>query len=115
MIFGLPSCANQDSVNILLSPTLATALPRLACALILESRWEDFLALLGVCCSTFVGISRGSTHRSDFLPTGCPVSMAVYKANKGLCRRVLDKGNSLPSNNCFLFQPFEISMFTNFD
>ena len=38
-----------------------------------------------------MAISRGSTLRSEFLPTGCPCSLAVYKANKGICR--LDWGD----------------------
>ena len=59
---------------------------RLACTLVLQGRWEDFIALMGICCSTFVSMSRGSTHRSEFLPVGCPISIAVYKANKGLVR-----------------------------
>ena len=68
-------------------------LPRLACILILESRWEDFLALFGICCSTFVSISRGSTHRSAWFPLGCPISLAVYKANKGVSRQECEKTN----------------------
>lgn len=60
---------------------------RLACALVLQGNMEGFLALCGICCSTFVSISRGSTHRCEFLGEGSPVSMAVYKANKGLVRR----------------------------
>ena len=63
------------------------ARPRLACAMVLGSKWEHFVVLLGVCCSTFVSISRGSTFRSSFLPQGCPISIAVYKANKALCRQ----------------------------
>ena len=54
--------------------------------MVLQASWGHFLALMGICCSTFVSISRGSTFRSEFLPEGTPVSIAVYKANKGLCR-----------------------------
>lgn len=63
------------------------ARPRLACIVILQAQWDAFLLLMGICCSTFVAISRGSTCRSLFLPEGRPVSLAVYKANKGLCRQ----------------------------
>eukprot|EP00435_Cladocopium_sp_Y103_P070572 s275_g35.t1 len=56
----------------------------LSCVMVLRAKWGAFLGLLGVVCSTFVSISRGSTMRSPFLPQGCPVSLAVYKANKGL-------------------------------
>ena len=70
-------------------PTICSVHPRLAIALVLEARWDEFLLLMGICCSTFVSISRGSTHRSVFLPEGCPISMAVYKANKGVSRQEL--------------------------
>jgi hypothetical protein len=61
--------------------------PRLACCMVLGAKWGEFLALMGICCSTFVSMSRGSTFRSIFLPQGCPVSIAVYRANKALCRQ----------------------------
>ena len=60
---------------------------RLACTLALQGRWHCCLALFGICCSTFVAISRGSTLRCPFVPEGSPVSLAVYKANKGLVRQ----------------------------
>ena len=59
---------------------------RLACILVLQARWDEFLALFGICCSTYVSISRGSTKRSTFLPMGCPISLANYRANKGTAR-----------------------------
>lgn len=59
---------------------------RLACILVLQARWDEFLALFGICCSTYVSISRGSTKRSIFLPMGCPISLANYRANKGTAR-----------------------------
>ena len=67
--------------------------PRLACALILEGKFEDLLALFGICCSTLVSMSRGSTLRTMFNPEGCPISIAVYKANKGICRQGVYKSN----------------------
>ena len=72
---------------------------RLACILVLQSRWQEFLVLMGICCSTFVSISRGSTHRSEFLPEGCPVGLAVYRANKGLCRLGLGFENPIKSGS----------------
>lgn len=60
---------------------------RLACTLVMQGRWEQFVGLVGICCSTFIAMSRGSTHRSEFLPEGCPISVSVYRANKGLVRR----------------------------
>lgn len=61
----------------------------LACILVLQARWDEFLALFGICCSTYVSISRGSTKRSTFLPMGCPISLANYRANKGTARSML--------------------------
>lgn len=72
---------------------------RLACILVLQGRWDDLLSLFGICCSTFVSISRGSTHRSIFLPMGCPISLANYRANKGTAR----SGMSKPSTSSNLF------------
>lgn len=74
-LFGVPSCFFNSNAR-----------PRLACIMVLQAKWTKFLVLLGICCSTFVAISRGSTLRSEFLPQGCPISLAVYRANKGFCR-----------------------------
>ena len=41
---------------------------------------------MGIACSTWVSISRGSTFRSTFLPMGHPHSLAVYRANKSVSR-----------------------------
>ena len=72
--------------HVSVSPSRPLALPRLACALILESKWGSMLALFGVCCSTWISMSRGSTFRSIFLPMGDPHGMAVYLANKSMSR-----------------------------
>ena len=64
----------------------AARLLRLACILILECRFGEFISLMGVACSTWVGISKGSTHRDVALPMGHPHSLAVYRANKAVAR-----------------------------
>lgn len=61
----------------------------LACVMVMHAKVDNVISLMGICCSTLVSMSRGSTLRSVLLPTGCPISMAVYKANKAICRSVL--------------------------
>lgn len=60
--------------------------PRLACILVLQSKFGGCLSVMGIACSTWVSISRGSTFRSIFLPMGHPHSLAVYRANKSVAR-----------------------------
>ena len=55
---------------------------RLHCALIMQSKPEDMILLLGICCSTYVAVNRGTNKRCIFLPRGNPVAMSVYRANK---------------------------------
>ena len=68
-------------------PAISLSLPRLACVMVMHAKVDNVISLMGICCSTRVSMSRGSTLRTVLLPTGCPISMAVYKANKAICRQ----------------------------
>lgn len=83
---GLEMFGEFRIVPFTIHPIAGHGHPRLACCMVLGAKWGEFLALMGICCSTFVSMSRGSTFRSIFLPQGCPISIAVYRANKALCR-----------------------------
>lgn len=54
--------------------------PRLLLSTILRSK-PDAVFAFGVVCSTWVAVSRGSTHRHYFLPLGDPNSPSCNKAN----------------------------------
>ncbi|CAK9047489.1 Uncharacterized protein SCF082_LOCUS26595 [Durusdinium trenchii] len=61
----------------------------LAVMTILEGTYEEVFACLGVCCSSWVSTSRGSTHRSWILPMGWQGYQTVEAANKMVSRTVL--------------------------
>ena len=54
---------------------------RLAILAALRGRYGSMLAMLGVCCSSWVAISRGSSHRSFLNPMGYTGYEAVRLAN----------------------------------
>ena len=56
-------------------------------AAVLQAREDDVVAMMGVPCSTFITVSRGSTSRCPFLPMGSPLAPSVYRANKLLSRQ----------------------------
>ena len=60
--------------------------PRLSLVAILDGKYEDFWAALGVCCSSWVVASRGSTGRSWMLPMGNCEYHGVKKANTMVSR-----------------------------
>ena len=49
-------------------------------ATILQSK-DGVVVAFGLVCSTFITISRGSTHRHYYLPQGDPDSQSVAKSN----------------------------------
>ncbi len=69
---------------------------------ILDGKYEDFWAALGVCCSSWVVASRGSTGRSWMLPMGNCEYHGVKKANT-MVSRTDDSKNYL--GFCKLFFP----------
>ena len=54
----------------------------------MQSRMDDVLMMLGIPCSTFVTVSRGSTQRCEFMGMGSVTSLTVYRANKVASRPV---------------------------
>ena len=48
---------------------------------LLRLKLDDGLALLAMCCSSWVPVSRGSTWRSAILPMGNPLFPGVQVAN----------------------------------
>lgn len=54
---------------------------RLALKSILEGSFGELLVTLGVCCSSWVATSRGSTKRSLLVPMGCWLYGSVSDAN----------------------------------
>ena len=59
---------------------------RLHIAVMMEMAMGEALCLMGVCCSTYVAVNRGTSQRCDFLPQGNMFAMSVYKANKMMSR-----------------------------
>ena len=59
---------------------------RLALLVILEGKYGHVLSMMGVCCSSWVAISRGSSHRSFINPQGYSGYRAVNVANKMAAR-----------------------------
>ena len=43
---------------------------RLSLLALLDSKFEDFAVSMGICCSSWIATSRGSTHRTYILPMG---------------------------------------------
>lgn len=56
--------------------------PRLLLATILRGKDEQLVVAFGLVCSSFVTISRGTTHRHYFLPDG---DTSVFSVQKGNC------------------------------
>ena len=86
--------------------------PRLALKAILEGNYGELLVTMGVCCSSWVVASRGSSKRSFLTPMGCATYKTVAEANKmvsrslglataicGTCFDVLVKHRSIASNH----------------
>ena len=48
---------------------------------LLRCKLDESLCLLAMCCSSFVPVSRGSTHRSELHPMGNPDFPGVQLAN----------------------------------
>ena len=65
-----------------ISIAVTVCYPRLHLALLLQAKFRDAILVLGLCCSTYVAVNRGTSLRSEFLPTGNPTAPSVYKANK---------------------------------
>ena len=73
----------MSSVFVLCIPNISIIVPMqlsLLLATILRSR-DGVVVTFGLVCSSFVSISRGSTHRSYFLPEGDPSSKSVQRGN----------------------------------
>ena len=50
--------------------------------MLLQAKYHDAILVLGICCSTYVAVNRGTSLRSEFIPMGNPTASSVYKANK---------------------------------
>ena len=61
---------------------------RLSVYAMLNSRFEEALASVGLCCSSFVVASRGSTHRSFITPMGNEEFLKVRLSNQMTSRTV---------------------------
>ena len=62
---------------------------RLALLVILEGKFGHVLSMMGVCCSSWVAILRGSSHRSFINPQGYSGYRAVNVANKMAARSLI--------------------------
>ena len=58
--------------------------------MILSGSLEGAIAVLGVECSTFVHVNRGTSKRSELLPWGDTMVDSVYEANMATSRRILN-------------------------
>lgn len=65
--------------------------PRLALKSLLEGGYGRVMGAYGVCCSSWVTCSRGSTKRSILTPMGCVEYDSVAKANKMVSRCLIYK------------------------
>ena len=54
---------------------------RLAVGTILNGKWGDLLCVLGVVCSTWVAVNKGTSRRSEVLPMGDPSRPSVRESN----------------------------------
>ena len=83
-----------EPVGLLVSPNqflvthspLGPLLQRLALQSILEGSFGKLLVTLGVCCSSWVVASRGSSKRSFLVPMGCTLYDTVVSANQMVAR-----------------------------
>ena len=57
--------------------------------MILSGSFEGAIAVLGIECSTFVQMNRGTSKRSELLPWGDTTVDSVYEANMATSRRML--------------------------
>ena len=73
---------------------LSPAFPRLGLLAVLDGKFEDFWAALGICCSSWVVTSRGSTGRSWICPMGCLLHGNVEAANRMVSRTVVGNNAS---------------------
>ena len=73
-------------------------------AAILQGKDEKLVVAFGLVCSSFVMISRGSTHRHFFLPEGDLTAQSV-KAGNCLAARTLGCGSKPfgPIQVCILY------------
>lgn len=60
--------------------------PRLAAKSLLDGDYGEVMGTYGVCCSSWVATSRGSTKRSFLTPMGCTEYQSVLLANKMVSR-----------------------------
>ena len=85
---------------------------RLALTVALEGKFGQLLCMLGVCCSSWVAISRGSSHRSFINPQGYTGYRAVNVANRMAARTGFAKSLTcvcalklmFPNHVCLLLQ-----------
>ncbi|CAE7814559.1 unnamed protein product [Symbiodinium sp. CCMP2592] len=61
----------------------------LAVLMVLSGSVEGAIAVLGIECSTFVEVNRGSSKRSELLPWGDEEVSSVYEANQATSRTML--------------------------
>ena len=73
--------------------------PRLAVLMVLSGSPEKAIAVLGVECSTFVQINRGTSKRSEVLPWGDLEVESVSEANEATSRTMLSFFGGLRSSS----------------
>ena len=74
-----------EAVLLQWEPTLFEH-PRLAIRMILSGSTESALAMLGLECSTFVAINKGTHKRDELMPWGDESMPSVLDANRGTSR-----------------------------
>lgn len=93
--FVLVLCGlSLPNMSIYVRPGLA--LPRLAVHLLLQCREDDFFALFGTVCSSWVSINLGTSRRSVALPEGNTRLLYIRQANS-MVSRMTGQGSLCPS------------------
>ena len=78
--------------------------------MILSGSAQGAIAILGIECSTFVGINKGSSKRSELLPWGDWEVDSVSDANEATSRTMLSNPNKVLINHIYpyiIYTPFK--------
>lgn len=82
--------------------------PRLCIYAVLQGRLDEVFASIGICCSSWVVASRGSTGRSFITPMGHDYYPRVAAANKMVSRTAFDNYPSSPAKIPSMLPPLMI-------
>ena len=93
LFFGSISCIHFRPLDVTQHTPGNLKHLRLHLSLMLRGKVRDSLLVLGICCSTYVPINKGTNLRCHFLPTGSPTAQSVYRANKLTARPDLREKN----------------------